>query len=90
MGGTAVVVPMASEGLGGSVERRVRMWEEEGLRGLGKTFCRRSALIFFTYFWVLERRLWQKREIAGTRGVVRTMFGFELSELMALHSGRRK
>lgn len=38
VGGTAVVVPIARDGLGGTVESRVRRWEEEGLRGLGKIF----------------------------------------------------
>jgi hypothetical protein len=37
VGGTTVVVPIATEGLGGSASRRERMYEL-GACGLGKTF----------------------------------------------------
>lgn len=39
VGGRAVVVPMAREGVGGVVGRRVRMWAVgEGERRSGKTY----------------------------------------------------
>jgi len=39
VGGRVVVVPMAREGVGGWVGRRVRMWEEwERERGSGKMY----------------------------------------------------
>lgn len=39
VGGMAIVVPISREGVGGLVERRVRIWEAKGDR-LGKTYCR--------------------------------------------------
>lgn len=38
VGGRAVVVPMARDGVGGVVGRRVRRWEVVGAWGLGKTY----------------------------------------------------
>lgn len=38
VGGRAVVVPIARDGVGGWVGRRVRMWED-GVVGEGKTYC---------------------------------------------------
>lgn len=52
VGGSAVVVPIARDGVGGSVERRVSRCEEEGLSGLGKTFCKDCISEFFFFFFL--------------------------------------
>lgn len=42
VGGSLVVVPMAIEGFGGSVDRKLRMYDEEALESL-KAYCCTSS-----------------------------------------------